>query len=62
MAKVKAVKRGFDGKRVREIGEVFEFEGKPGSWMELVEEKKPAKPAKLDKVEEAVKPAKPAKK
>lgn len=59
MAKVKAVKKGFDGKRIREVGEVFDFEGKPGSWMEVVEEKKPSKPVKEEKVE---KPSRPVKK
>lgn len=35
---VKAIKRGFDGVKLREPGETFEFEGKPGSWMEAVKE------------------------
>lgn len=34
--KVKAIKRGFDGVAVREAGEVFEFSGKLGKWMEKV--------------------------
>jgi hypothetical protein len=41
---VKATKRGFCGKQVREAGEVFEFEGKLGSWMEAVGVKAPAAP------------------
>lgn len=55
--KVKAIKKGYDGDRLREEGEVFFFEGYKknedgsdnlGSWMEPVEEAKPAKskPAK----------------
>lgn len=31
---VKAKARGFDGQVVREKGEVFEFKGKLGRWME----------------------------
>lgn len=44
---VRAIGRGFDGSRVREIGEVFEFKGVLGSWMEPIEaEPAPAKPVK----------------
>ncbi len=43
MAKYKAIKRGYDGIKVREIGEEFEFVGKKaGSWMELVDKVKPS--------------------
>ena len=42
MAKVKAIKRGFDGFVVREVGEEFEFEGEIGSWMESLEDDKKA--------------------
>jgi len=52
MAKMKAIKKGYDGKQIRNIGDVFDFEGKPGSWMQRVDEKaesggpsKPEKPA-----------------
>ena len=48
MAKYKAIARGFDG-LIREVGDEFEYEGKPGSWMQLIEEPKPAKEAKPEK-------------
>jgi len=32
----KAIKKGFDGKKIRMAGEVFEYEGKPGKWMKEV--------------------------
>jgi hypothetical protein len=35
MARYKAIKRGFDGMKSREIGEIFDFAGQPGKWMEL---------------------------
>ena len=38
----KALKRGYDGVKVIEAGEVFMFAGEPGSWMELAD--KSAKP------------------
>ncbi len=48
--KYQAIKRGFDGIVVREVGAVFEFEGKPGSWMKPVEEGAPAvAPVKEDR-------------
>lgn len=51
--KVKAIARGFDGNVVREIGDVFEFEGKLGKWMEKVdgqeEEPKKKEPAPKEK-------------
>jgi hypothetical protein len=40
MKRYKAIKKGFDGKQIRHPGEVFDFDGKPGSWMEEVEAKK----------------------
>lgn len=40
MKKYVAIKKGFDGMVVREEGEVFPFEGKPGSWMKLAEGEK----------------------
>lgn len=40
MKKYRAIKRGYDGIVVREVGDVFEFAGKPGSWMEPIEDKK----------------------
>lgn len=36
MARYKALKQGYDGVKVREPGEEFEFEGKPGKWMKQV--------------------------
>lgn len=30
---VTAIKKGYDGVKVREIGETFEFDGPLGSWM-----------------------------
>lgn len=38
--KVVAIKRGFDGQVVREVGEVFDFEGELGSWMKHADMKK----------------------
>lgn len=46
----KATKRGFDGLKCREIGEVFPFLGKPGSWMEPVNAK--AEAAEVELVDE----------
>ena len=40
MAKYKATAKGFDGEQIRLPGEVFDFEGKPGKWMVLVEQGK----------------------
>lgn len=37
--KVKAIKKGFDGE-IRNEGDIFDFEGKLGSWMEAIEEPK----------------------
>jgi hypothetical protein len=37
MALYKAIERGFDGIKVREVGEVFEFHGPKGKWMEKVD-------------------------
>ncbi len=37
MAKYKAIKRGHSGERIVEAGEEFDFDGKPGSWMVLVD-------------------------
>ncbi|MBA3755525.1 MAG: hypothetical protein H0X02_04565 [Nitrosomonas sp.] len=36
-----AVKRGYDGVKVREVGEVFMFSGIPGKWMKLHDAKAP---------------------
>lgn len=51
MAKVKAIARGFDGIQIREEGEVFEFSGKLGKWMVVLdkESEKPAKDSKKEK-------------
>lgn len=59
MATYKAKARGYCGAKVREVGEEFQFDGVPGSWMEpickdakekvealKVEKNKSAKPAK----------------
>ncbi len=46
MARYRAIKRGFDGVKSREVDEEFEFSGKPGKWMQLVDEKpQPKAPA-----------------
>jgi hypothetical protein len=48
MPKYKAKVRGFidNNKRMVERGEVFNYDGKPGKWMEPVaEDSKPGKPA-----------------
>lgn len=44
MKKYRAIKRGYDGVVVREVGVIFEFAGKPGSWMVPVEDKEEVKP------------------
>jgi len=44
MPKYKALVKGYDGKQIRQPGEVFEFKGKPGKWMQEV--KGPGRPAK----------------
>lgn len=36
MARYKALARGFDGRCIREEGDEFEFDGKPGKWMKLL--------------------------
>lgn len=38
MAKFKAIKRGYDNKKVLEVGEEFTFTGVPGSWMEPMDD------------------------
>lgn len=58
MAKYKALKRGYDGSKVIEIGEEFEFSGKPGKWMELIDDSKPA-PKAQPKAEEKPKASAP---
>lgn len=55
MATYKAIERGHDGKRIREEGETFEFDGKPGKWMEKVE---PAEPKKKPESKDAGKDVK----
>lgn len=37
MATYKATKKGYCGVKVREIGESFDFKGKPGTWMEPID-------------------------
>ena len=53
MKTYRAKARGFDGIKVREPGETFQFEGTPGSWMEPVDvkAKKQGKAAKADEPE-----------
>lgn len=34
--KYRATARGYNGVKVVEVGEVFDFAGTPGKWMELV--------------------------
>lgn len=53
--KYKALKRGFDGLKVREIGEEFNFLGKPGSWMKPVNAK--AEAAEVAMVDELLEDA-----
>jgi hypothetical protein len=38
MARYRALERGYDNVKVREVGEEFEFEGMPGPWMEPIDE------------------------
>lgn len=40
MKTYRATRRGFIGRRLIEPGQTFEFDGKPGSWMEPVKEAK----------------------
>ena len=48
--KVRATAKGWDGARLRQEGDVFDYSGKLGSWMEEVEvPKKEAKPKKSKK-------------
>jgi hypothetical protein len=47
--KVKAIKRGYDGVQVREVGEVFEFKGKLGSWMKEASKGDEAFESKVEK-------------
>jgi hypothetical protein len=37
MRQVRATRKGYDGKEIREEGDVFPFAGKLGSWMEEVD-------------------------
>ena len=59
--KVKALKVGWDNVALRKVGEVFDYDGPLGSWMEVVKvpektvTKKPA--AKKPKTKKATKPA-----
>lgn len=43
MVRYKAIARGYDGAKIREIGEIFDFAGKPGTWMKPLDEVKAAK-------------------
>jgi hypothetical protein len=43
-----ATQRGYIG-RLIEPGETFQYEGKPGSWMKLVDKEKSAETAATDK-------------
>lgn len=58
MAEYKAISRGYDNVKLREPGEKFQFSGKPGKWMEPVDEEakkafEAAFPKKARKAEEA---------
>lgn len=51
MRSVKAIKRGFDGIKTREVGEVFDYAGPKGSWFVYLDpapagEKPAVKPSK----------------
>ncbi|XGC82040.1 hypothetical protein ACES2L_06025 [Bdellovibrio bacteriovorus] len=46
MALYIALQRGHDGIVIREKGEQFQFNGKPGKWMKLVSDEKKAAPKK----------------
>lgn len=60
MARYKAKSKGYDGVKLREPGEEFDFSGPQGKWMELVEDKpKTQKPAKAEKPGKASKEEKP---
>lgn len=37
MGKYKAIARGYDNEKIREIGEEFDFDGVPGKWMDPVD-------------------------
>lgn len=41
----KAKARGYDGVKLREVGETFQFDGKPGKWMEEVGAAKASEPS-----------------
>lgn len=38
MKRYKAIHRGYDGYQLREVGEVFEYGGRPGDWMKEVDD------------------------
>lgn len=52
MAMYKAKERGFVG-RVIEAGEVFNYDGKPGKWMEKIESKEADKGKQAEKKPES---------
>jgi hypothetical protein len=43
MAKVKAIQEGYDGIQIRKKGDIFDFEGPLGTWMEAVDKKEESK-------------------
>jgi len=49
---VRAIKKGFCGKALRYEGDVFEFDGPLGTWMEEVEPEAPKKKGKESKESE----------
>lgn len=38
MKRYKAVKRGYDNQKIREVGEIFDFNGAPADWMVEVDD------------------------
>jgi hypothetical protein len=57
MAKYIATARGYDNVKIREKGEVFEYKGKPGSWMKPYEGKALPEVEEQEAEETAAKPA-----
>lgn len=43
MAKYKAIMKGFDGVKIREPGDVFDFDGPQGRWMKKLDGKEDQK-------------------
>jgi hypothetical protein len=52
MPRYRAKEPGYDNVKLREVGEEFDFEGKPGPWMERVDAEEKGKSKSKAKAED----------